>query len=462
MPDTKVRPGTRRPDLDTMFTVNPDGSRNMINVADVAGRWQRRKHVVWFVLIAVYLALPFVQIGGHPAVHIDLPGRAAYIFGLTFTNQDFYLSFFLFTAIWFVLFVATALWGRVWCGYACPQTVFLEGVFRRVQRAIEGSREKRARVAGKVTFPKIVTHTIFLLLSSILAHAFVAYFIPVQELLGALTKGPAEHMTAFVWVTVWTGILYADYSWFREQTCLILCPYGRLQSALVDADTVVIGYDEKRGEPRTKKMGQGGDCIDCFRCVAVCPTGIDIRNGLQLECIGCANCIDACDAIMEKVGRPKGLIRYDSRVGFETGRRRSIFRPRVFVYAAFGVAGLVVASLAISNRADFTVNPLRSRGLPYSLVEDKTVIRNVYNISIQNKTDREASFAVTNATTDDSSAIDVVIAQPEVEIAPMATAVVPIVAERPRADHVANVPLRLDVTHVGGKSKSVELTFRGP
>jgi cytochrome c oxidase accessory protein FixG len=311
------RAGKRRPDLDTVYSINADGSRNFIQPADVSGRWQVRKNLIFGLLLLFYLGMPWVEIGGKPAIHIDLPGRAAHLFGATFTNQDFHLVFFLVSGMGFALFVLTSLWGRVWCGYVCPQTVFMEGVIRKVERLIEGpsyARVKRNQGPWNLdkAWRKALKHAVFIVVALGFAHAFVSYFLPIREL---LLSSPWEHRAAFLWTMFWAGVLYFDFAWFREQTCLIICPYGRLQSTLVDPDTVIIGYDARRGEPRSKRSETGGDCVDCFRCVEVCPTGIDIRNGLQMECIGCANCIDACDEVMDRIDKPHGLVRYDSERG---------------------------------------------------------------------------------------------------------------------------------------------------
>ena len=290
------RTDRRRPDLDSVYTINPDGSRNFMHPADVHGKWQVVKNIVYTVLLVVYLIMPWIKIGGYPAVHFDVPGRTAHLFGTTFTNQDFHLMFFLLLGFGLSMFLITSLWGRVWCGFACPQTVFLEGVFRRIERWIEGPRIQRVRrnlgpLTGAKLWRKLLKHAVFLGLSYAFAHAFIAYFLPARELLEVIGSHPREHMGAFIWGIAWTAVLYFDYSWFREQTCLIICPYGRLQSTLIDYDTIVIGYDGQRGEPRHKGVDKGGDCIDCRRCIDVCPTGIDIRNGMQLECIACSNCI---------------------------------------------------------------------------------------------------------------------------------------------------------------------------
>jgi len=432
----------------------------------VRGRWQVRKNIMWTVLLAIYVVVPWIPIGGHPAVHLDIPGRNAFLFGHTFTNQDFYLMFFLVSGLGFGLFVVTALWGRIWCGYACPQTVFMESVFRRVERWIEGPRDTRIRRnLGPATFGKIwrkgLKHILFVGLAWLVAHVFLAYFIPARELLVAVTGPPGAHWAAFLWGTIWTGVLYFDYAWFREQTCLIICPYGRAQAAMVDRDTVVIGYDEKRGEPRSKKTAEGGDCIDCYRCVAVCPTGIDIRNGLQLECIGCSNCIDACDEIMDRVGRPRGLVRYDSQRGFEGEKRASVKRPRVFLYAFLGVLGLAVFGFSAAGRSGFELRALRSTGLPYVLEEDW--IRNVYNVRVQNKQDRPQTYTISAEPKGGPESLEIVVAQPTIRLEGLADLRTPIVARVSRTDWDMPFPITLRVTDVEtGRSEAIEIKFRGP
>jgi cytochrome c oxidase accessory protein FixG len=462
-PKAPRKPRRRLPDLDSVYTINSDGSRNFLHPADVKGRFQVRKNVVFAILLVIYAVVPWIRVGGHPLVHIDLVDRSAYLAGHTFTNQDFYLLFFLVSGLGFALFVVTSLWGRIWCGYACPQTVFLEGVYRKIERLIEGPRDVRIRrnlgpwTADKA-WRKGVKHAVFLGLAFLNAHIFVAYFIEPPELLQWMGGNPREHWATFLWVTVWTGLLYFDFAWFREQLCLIICPYGRAQSALVDTDTLVIGYDEKRGEPRSRKSEDGGDCIDCYRCVAVCPTGIDIRNGLQMECVGCANCVDACDDIMERVGRPKGLIRYDSKRGFDGEPRRSLFRPRTIAYAVAALVGLGVFGVSLAGRSGFELLILRQRGLPYTL--DESEIRNVFNLNVQNKSERRAVYHLEAAAGDP---VRLVVAQPRLEVESLADATTSIVARVDRGAYAGNVPVTVAVTDsASGERQDLDLTFRGP
>lgn len=394
MSKSATRP--KAPSLETVTTINEDGSRYFIHPADVEGFWTRWRRVVGWVLFAVFVALPWVPVGGYPAVQLDIPGRRFHLFGLTLMFQDLWLLFFLVTGLGFALFFVTAVAGRVWCGWTCPQTIFLDHFVRRIERFFEGDAAARRQLdAAPWSLNKLARRggklVVFFGFAAVVAFTGVAYFVSGPELWRIVTQEPLEHPKLLVIVLAVSGALFFDFAWFREQFCIVLCPYGRLQSALIDDNSVVVGYDERRGEPRGKAGTTTGDCIDCRRCVQVCPTGIDIRQGLQLECIACEACIDACDAVMEKLGRAKGLIRHDSLNGF-AGRRRVFWRPRMFVYLFFAAAGCVVFLFAASQVKPVMLYVTRMQGAPF--VRDEGVIRNQFLVRLGNKRSEEAVYEV--------------------------------------------------------------------
>ena len=382
------RPPPLQPNRDSVTTIAEDGSRNFLRPADVSGPFTFWRRVSALFLIAVYIALPWIPINGAPAVFLDVASRRFHFFGFTLATEDLWFLFFGLTGLGFLLFFVTAVFGRLWCGWACPQTIFLEHVFRRVERLFEGpaaqqkaldrqdwNAEKVLRRGGK--------HLVFVLIAAVIAHIFLSYFISVDALFAWLGEGPGAHPRAFVFMLVMTVILYFNFSWFREQLCLIICPYGRLQSALIDDDSIIIGYDENRGEPRGKASDpDAGDCVACNRCVEVCPTGIDIRQGLQMECIGCANCIDACDAIMKKLKREPGLIRYDSLQGL-AGRKRRILRPRLFLYLFLMLLGAGAMAYSATKIQPVSMTLSRMTGAPFFVDED--TVRNQLQIRLINK-----------------------------------------------------------------------------
>lgn len=372
----------------TLGSINADGSRKYIHPADVSGPFMFWRRVSALFLLVVYVALPWIPVNGYPAVFLDVAQRRFHFMGLTFATQDLWLGFFLITGLAFSLFYITALFGRVWCGWTCPYTVFLEHVYRRIERWIDGDAMARRRLdaapwtAGKV-FRRALKHGVFLLISTVIAHVFMSYFVSIKGLYGMMTQAPKEHFVAFGVVMFLTFALYGAFSWFREQFCVIMCPYGRLQSALTDDHSVIIGYDEKRGEPRGKASDpNAGDCIACNRCVQVCPTGIDIRNGLQLECIGCAACVDACDSVMAKLERPRGLIRYDSHAGLHGGQTKLV-RPRTIFYTVMLLMGVAAFSIALSSVKPIRASAVRMPGGAYYLTDGE--VRNQFFVRIINK-----------------------------------------------------------------------------
>ncbi len=388
----------RRPNLDSVTTINTDGSHHILHPADVKGRFTLARRLVAFVLILFYAAMPWIPINGAPAVFFDVEMRRFHLFGLTMVAQDMWVLFFAISGLGFLLFVITAVLGRIWCGWACPYTVFLDHIFRRIERWIDGDAPARRKLATapndfKKISKRVVKHVLYIACSALIAHVFLSYFVSLPRLYTFMRQGPLEHATSFGVVMFLTGALYFCFAHFREQFCILMCPYGRLQSALTDDDTMIIGYDARRGEPRGKVTDpNAGACIDCNRCVTVCPTGIDIRAGLQMECIGCAACIDACDDIMTKVKRPTGLIRYDSSRGL-AGKKRRIFRPRLLAYGFLGLLGLTALGVTAFMRAKpMNADVTRMRGPSFYL--DPTMVRNHYQLRLFNKRNQAMSFTV--------------------------------------------------------------------
>lgn len=390
-------PANKNPNLSSLSSINTDGSRNFLHPADVKGKFTLGRRAFGVLLLAIYILLPWIPVGGFPAVFLDLAERRFHFFGLTFLAEDLWIGFFLLTGLGFSLFYITALLGRLWCGWACPYTVFLEHLYRRVERWIDGDAQQRRRLDAAPWTPSKITrrvlkHGIYILISLLIAHIFVSYFVSIPKLYSYMQESPLEHFKSFGVVMFLTVCLYFSFSWFREQFCIILCPYGRIQSALTDDDTIIIGYDAKRGEPRGKKSDpNAGDCINCSRCIQVCPTGIDIRNGLQLECIGCAACIDACNVIMDKTGRERNLIRYDSLNGLE-GKKKRIWRPRIALYSGFLCLGLTVLGLFLSGLRSAKIEIIRMQGQPYYV--DETGVRNQFRLQLVTKQSEETKLAI--------------------------------------------------------------------
>ncbi|CAM3073146.1 cytochrome c oxidase accessory protein CcoG [Rariglobus hedericola] len=453
-----------RPNRDFVTTIREDGSRLFLHPADVRGLFTQARRWSGWLLIAIYLSLPWIPVGGHPAVFLDIADRRFHLFGFTLAFQDTWLMFFGITGLGFGLFFITALLGRLWCGWACPQTVFLEHVYRRVERWLEGDAVRRRQLdAQPWTALKIIRRggkqVIFFVLSAVIAHLFLAYYVSITELWTMMSDAPATHWAAFVFVFIFTSILYFNFAWFREQLCIVICPYGRLQSALIDDHSLVIGYDATRGEPRGK-LGtpDAGACIDCNRCVQVCPTGIDIRQGLQLECIGCAACVDACDEVMDKVHRPQGLVRYDSLAGFAGGRTRWL-RPRTIVYAVLLMVGATVAVWALSTVRPANLAITRLTGAPYFVTDD--VVRNQFLVRIVNKTDHAARFVITLPGA--PAALMRTGLDEGVELAPLAEDVRSLVLQMPRSHYEGGFVLTVRLADEAG-TFSLERTaqFVGP
>jgi cytochrome c oxidase accessory protein FixG len=387
---------------DTIGTLNEEGKRAWVFPKMPVGKWYEYRKYVSYVLLIFLFAAPFVKINGHQFLLFNVLERRFNIFGFPFWPQDFYIFviMMLIGVVFVILF--TVAFGRLFCGWVCPQTIFMEMVFRRIEYWIDGDRGKQIRLSKmpwnrEKILKRSLKWFVFFVISFLIANVFLAYLIGSDRLIRYITDGPAAHMSTLISLIIFTGVFYFVFAWFREQVCIIVCPYGRLQGVLLDNKSVVVAYDHKRGE---KEEGRAkfkknedraatgkGDCIDCFQCVHVCPTGIDIRNGTQLECVNCTACIDACNSIMEAVDLPKGLIRYASEENIEKNTKFE-FTPRLKGYTV--VLGILIAVLVgmLFLRNDVEADILR---LPGQLYERKgeNNISNVYTYKLVNKTNSD-------------------------------------------------------------------------
>ncbi|GAA4281092.1 cytochrome c oxidase accessory protein CcoG [Gaetbulibacter aestuarii] len=387
---------------DSIGTVTESGKRNWIFPKKPHGKWYNYRKWVSYGLLAFLFLAPFVKVNGNQFLLFNVLERRFHIFGFPFWPQDFHL--FVISMIIGVVFVTlfTVAFGRLFCGWICPQTIFMEMVFRRIEYWIEGDRGKQIRLskqpwnAEKIR-KKGLKFILFLLISFLIANVFLAYLIGSDKLLEYVTEGPSEHISTLVPLIIFTGVFYFVFAWFREQVCVIACPYGRLQGVLLDEESVVVAYDHKRGEREKgrKKFKKNedrealgyGDCIDCFQCVHVCPTGIDIRNGTQLECVNCTACIDECNHIMRSVNLPEGLIRYASEAQISKKKKfRLTARMKGYIGVLAILVGLLTGMLFLRNDVEATV--LR---LPGQLYQHKpnNMISNVFTYKLVNKTTKD-------------------------------------------------------------------------
>lgn len=377
----------------SVATISKQGERVWIHPKKPKGSYHNKRLIVSLVLLVILFGVPFLKMNGMPMFLFHVMERKFIIFGQIFWPQDFYLIVigFLTALVFIVLF--TVVFGRVFCGWVCPQTIFMEMVFRKIEYWIEGDyRQQKKLMQQEWDFEKIwkktLKHFVFILMASLISHTFWAYIIGLEGVLEVLSDPMDEHTTGFIVLTVFTGAFYWVFSSFREQVCIIACPYGRLQGVMLDKNSLTVIYDFLRGENRGKntknRPENAGDCIDCNQCVDVCPTGIDIRNGTQLECINCTACMDACDGVMELVGKPKGLVRVDSEDGIEKGTKL-VINTRIIAYGAVLVVLLGVLTTLLLIRDDVEITVLRSQGQLFQRTEQGT-IKNLYKINLLNKT----------------------------------------------------------------------------
>ena len=384
-------------------TLNPDGTRRWLRPRLFPGRFFKRRRAVAWVLIALFSVIPYLSMNGRPLILLDVVHREFTLFGATFLPTDSVLLMLLLVGLFLAIFLITATYGRVWCGWACPQTVYMEFLYRPIERLIEGGARAQEGLDTRRFAPRrILKYVVFLGLSMFLAHTFLAYFVGVSQLAHWVQHSPFEHPIAFVVMAATTALMLLDFGVMREQVCMVACPYGRFQSVLLDRRSLIVGYDARRGEPRghlerRPPAGAGaparfGDCIDCGACVTCCPTGIDIRDGLQMECIHCTQCMDACDSIMDRIGRPRGLIRYSSRDEL-AGAPRRILRPRVVIYPLLLAVVWGVLAYALFHRAPADVTVLRAIGSPFTVLPSG-LVTNQIRVKIVNRSAAERHYTV--------------------------------------------------------------------
>lgn len=391
---------------DSLASVREDGKRIWVYPKKVKGFFYRyRTYFSWILLVILFVG-PFIKIDGRPYMLFNIFERKFIIFGAAFWPQDTHLLIFLLLIFFVFIILFTVVFGRVWCGWACPQTLFMEMVFRKIEYAIEGdANQQRALNEGPWTGEKIWKKSlkliVFAFFSLLIGHLVMAYLIGIDQVKEIVTQPPTENMAGFIGLVAFSGIFMFVFAWFREQACIVVCPYGRLQGVLLDDNSINVMYDYVRGEPRAPirknqvETSPKGDCVDCGLCVQVCPTGIDIRNGTQMECVNCTACIDACDEVMVKVDRPTGLIRYASENSIKEGFQK-LFTGRVKGYTLVLMVLVAAFITLIATRSDLEGTITRFPGMTYQARQDGKV-SNLYNITLINKTFEPQSVTIQSA-----------------------------------------------------------------
>lgn len=388
-------------DSERLATTDELGNRVYLFPEDIKGIWRTRRRIVYYFLIALYLILPWIYIKGKPSLMINLFKREFTFMGSTFYGVDPILFFLITISGIFLIAALTAILGRVWCGWACPQTVFIQTIFQKIEQIIEGNpRQRRALHEAPLSlekfFKKSLKWSLFTLVSLHIAHTFMGYFVGPRELLAMSIHSPFENLSVFIPTMILSVIFLFDFGWFKEQFCIIACPYGRMQSVIMDSNSLVVSYDIKRGEPRRGLAPEEntGDCINCYNCVKACPTGIDIRRGTQLECIACTNCIDACDEIMLKIKKPTALIRYSSENEMNGGVRKLI-TPRSILYMIISCLFVLAFILFLNNSSNIKMMFLRNHE-PFTYHEEIVTNRFVLKLNHQSEERIDLKLNVTN------------------------------------------------------------------
>lgn len=454
---------------ETLYTVDKQGHRRWVYPALVKGAFFRRRQIVTTILMAIYLLMPWLQVKGEQAIFLDLPHRRFVFFGSVFWATDTFYLVLIFGALALSLFFFTAMFGRIWCGWACPETVFLEFLFRPIERWIEGDSAQRQRLdKSPWNLEKIrkkgLKLFVFALISWVLASTFLAYFLGAHVLAHMMISPPWDNPGPFIATLALMGAMLFQFGWFREQFCTVLCPYARFQSVLLDTSSLVIGYDSVRGEPRGKQRksepeAKKGDCIDCGLCVRVCPTGIDIRNGLQLECINCTACLDACDSVMVQIGKAGGLIRYASENQL-SGKIQKFLRPRPIIYGTLLVFYLCFLAYRISTRTLWEAEVIRgARDVPYSQM-DAGKLSNHVTVRLSNKSREKLTFQLK---VEEPLSVQAVIPVNPFPVEGGQIQNVPVFLNFDKEIlHAGRQPMRMSVTASDGSSSTLSLSLLGP
>lgn len=387
---------------DQLATVTKEGNRIWIYPKKPSGKFYNARTIVSLFLLAFLIIVPFIKVNGHQFLLFDFLNRNFILFGIPFGPHDFHLFVLAMISIIVFIILFTVVFGRIFCGWACPQTIFMEMVFRKIEYWIEGDARDQRKLDssewnGNKLFKKGLKNIIFFIIAFIIAHIFLSYIISMDKVIEIISQPPSAHLSGFIAIIAFSLIFYWVFTFFREQACTIVCPYGRLQGVLLDQDSIVIAYDHKRGEPRgkikkDKDQSSKGDCIDCHLCVDVCPTGIDIRNGIQLECVNCTACIDACDEVMVKINKPKKLIKYASLNGIENKTKFKV-TPRMMLYSVILFVLIGILGYLLSVRTDYSINILRTPGMLFQ-EQPGDKVSNVYDLNIVNKTFNETPVQI--------------------------------------------------------------------
>ncbi|MCX6913088.1 MAG: cytochrome c oxidase accessory protein CcoG [Verrucomicrobia bacterium] len=440
-----------------LATADQEGRRRWLYPRKVSGRFFRARTWLSWLLLAIMFAGPFIRIKGNPLLLINIVERKFIILGQIFWPQDMFMFAVVLLIFATSILVFTAAYGRLWCGWTCPQTVLMEMVFRKIEYLIEGdSHHQRALDKAPWNASKLVKrlgkHAIFFGLSFLISNTLLAYIIGPEQLFQIVTDNPAKHLQGLTALILFTLVFYAIFARFREQACTFICPYGRLQSTLLDENTIVVAYDYKRGE-----AAGSGDCIACQQCVVVCPTGIDIRDGTQMECVHCTACIDACDNVMEKIGRPRGLIRYASLNGIERGEQLKV-TPRLIGYSVVLLALGVVLAFLLFTRSDVQTTILRAQGALFQKMPDGHY-SNLYTVRVLNKTSREIPIELK---LENSAGTLQVMGQPLVA-PPQKSAETSVLIElEPAAMKPGTTPVVVGVYSQGRRLETLKTGFIGP